>query len=109
MIISNALGALVAANAPALTLLKVSFCRIGEQGWRPVFEALRVNTHLREFHFGGGEMTNEFAAHVLLPAVRANTGLRELMYTATYGPTYPWQDDLPAAGHEAMQLVRARQ
>jgi hypothetical protein len=102
VVIGDALGALVAANAPALTLLKVSYCRIGEGGWRPLIEALRVNTHLRELHCGSSDLTQTFAADVLLPAVRANASLRELKYC-------PRLVDLPDAGHEAMQLVRARQ
>jgi hypothetical protein len=103
MAIGDALGALVAANAPALTLLKLLHCRIGEQGGlRPLIEALRVNTHLRELHCGASDPTDAFAANVLLPAVRANTSLRELKY-------YPQHGEQPSPAHEAMQLVRARQ
>jgi hypothetical protein len=42
------LAALIAANAPALTRLNVSFCDLRDDGLRPLLEALRHNTHLRK-------------------------------------------------------------
>jgi hypothetical protein len=43
-----ALGALVAANAPALTQLDVSESNLWDEGLRPLMRALRTNTHLRK-------------------------------------------------------------
>jgi hypothetical protein len=73
-----ALGALVAANAPALTELDVSMCVLGDDGMRPLFEALPHNTHLRTLACYQNMMSAVFERDVLLPAVRANTSLRKL-------------------------------
>jgi SAM-dependent methyltransferase len=72
------LGALVAANAPALTQLEVSGCSLGDAGLRAFLDALPHNTHLRALTCFGNHMSAAFARDVLLPAVRANTGLRFL-------------------------------
>jgi hypothetical protein len=70
-------GALVAANAPSLTQLNVAYCDLGDDGLSPLFDALRVNSHLRTLKCGGyGIMSEAFAADALLPAVRANASLR---------------------------------
>jgi hypothetical protein len=71
------LGALIAANAPALTHLDVSECGLRDDGLRPLFEALPVNTHLRTLTCCANDISDAFA-DALLPAVRANTSLREL-------------------------------
>jgi hypothetical protein len=42
----TALGALLLANAPALQTLDIRHCHLGDEGMRPVVEALRHNTHL---------------------------------------------------------------
>jgi hypothetical protein len=72
------LGALVAANAPALTELDVSFCNLGSVGLRPLLEALPANAHLRVLDCSRNDISDAFARDVLLPAVRANTSLRRL-------------------------------
>jgi hypothetical protein len=74
-----ALGALVAANAPALTELDVSCCYdLRDDGLRPLLEALPAATHLRKLDCSLNDMTEALAADVLLPAVRANASLRAL-------------------------------
>jgi hypothetical protein len=73
-----ALGALVAANAPALTALDASWCALLDDGLRPLFEALPRNTHLRALNVKYNGMSEAFTRRVLLPAVRANTSLRKL-------------------------------
>jgi hypothetical protein len=73
-----ALGALVAANAPALTELDVSLCDLGDDGLRPLLAALRRNTHLRTLDCSENDISEPFARRVLLPAVRANASLRTL-------------------------------
>jgi hypothetical protein len=72
----RALGALLAANAPAL--LEVAFfdCNLGDAGLHPVMDALPRNTHLRKLACAGNGMTMAFARARLLPAVRDNTSLR---------------------------------
>jgi hypothetical protein len=71
-------AALVAANAPALTALDVSYCGWYDAGLGPLFDALPGNTHLRTLSCGGGELSDEFMRDTLLPAVRANSSLRKL-------------------------------
>jgi hypothetical protein len=73
-----ALGALLVANAPALTELSVADCLLRDDGMAPLLQALRANTHLRVLNCVGNAITGAFAADVLLPAVRANGSLRLL-------------------------------
>ena len=72
-----ALAGIVGANAPALTALDVSSCGLGN-GVEGVLEPLRHNTHLRELNIRGNEISAVNAREYLLPALRANTGLRTL-------------------------------
>ncbi len=73
-----ALEALVAANAPALHELDVSYCNLGDAGLGPLFDALPANTHLRKLSCGDNLLLDAFVRARLLPAVRANSSLREL-------------------------------
>ncbi len=93
-----ALGALVAANAPALTALSVSFSDLGDAGLRPLFDALPANTHLRALDCECNELSDAFVRDALLPAVRANASLRKL-------ETGLWSEDARAA--EALAQRRA--
>jgi hypothetical protein len=76
--VGAALGALVAADAPALTALSVSDCHLGDAGMAPLFAALPQNTHLRSLACAENDVTEACARDALLPAVRANAGLRAL-------------------------------
>jgi hypothetical protein len=96
-----ALGALVAANAPALTELDVSWCRLGDDGLRALFEALPANTHLRKLDCHGNAMSDACARDVLLPAVATNTSLRVLITQ----DAYEWQW---SAARDAEVLVARR-
>jgi hypothetical protein len=89
-----ALGALVAADAAALTLLDVSYCELGDAGLTPLFDALPGNTHLRVLVCGDNGLSRAFARGRLLRAVRANAALREL--------------DTDEAAAEAEELVAER-
>jgi hypothetical protein len=73
-----ALGALVAANAPALTELRVSGCDLGDAGLRPLFDALSANTHLRKLDCSHNRLSDAFVRDALLPAMRANSSLHDL-------------------------------
>ena len=72
------LGALVAANAPALNSLYVPLCALGDEGLGPLVDALASNTHLHQLHCWGNTMSDAFAFHRLMPALLANTSLRQL-------------------------------
>jgi hypothetical protein len=91
-----ALGALLAADAPALIYLDVRFCHLGDAALRPLIDALPRCTHLRDLDILGNDISEAFAAARLLPAVRANTSLRQL----EAGVTHP-------SVAEAERLVRA--
>jgi hypothetical protein len=90
------LGALLLANAPALQTLDIHDSRLGDAGMGPMVEALRHNTHLSKLDCSENGLSEEFARDELLPAVRANAGLRELV-----------ADD-SAGEREAEELVAAR-
>jgi hypothetical protein len=76
---ADALGVLVAANAPSLTELDVGSCRLHDVGLRPLFEALSHNTHLRRLNCFHNNLSEAFARDVVLPAVHSNTSLRWLL------------------------------
>ncbi len=67
-----ALGALLAANAPALTALDVSWCGLRDAGMASMCEALPGNAHLRSLNCESNHITAAFAHDVLLPAANAN-------------------------------------
>jgi hypothetical protein len=100
------LGALVAADAPALQALDVSYCALGDAGLAPFFDALPANTHLRELYCGNNGMSDAFASDTFLPAIRANTSLRVLVASEWWG-----DEEDGAAPEEVLQaeaLVKAR-
>jgi hypothetical protein len=70
-----ALGALVAANAPALRELRLEGCGLSVAGLGPLVDALPANTHLRVLVYGDNDITEAFERERLLPAVRANPWL----------------------------------
>jgi hypothetical protein len=61
-----ALGALLAADAPALTELDVEQCNLGDAGVAPLLEALPRNTHIRTLKWRGG---NDEAAVLFVAAM----------------------------------------
>ncbi len=70
-----ALGALVAANAPALRELRLEGSDLTDDGLGPLVDALPANTHLRLLVYGDNAITEAFERERLLPAVRANPWL----------------------------------
>lgn len=78
VVVGAALGALVAADAPALQELHLTFMNLDDGGLFPLCQALPRNTHLRKLNVSHTRFTTEFAALRLLPAVQANNSLREL-------------------------------
>jgi hypothetical protein len=97
---SEALGALVAADAPALRELNIHQLRLGDDALRPLLEALPRSSRLRTLSLALERTAgDDFAAAVLLPVVRANASLRLLR---TY--EHPAMPSLS----EAVRLVGAR-
>jgi hypothetical protein len=97
IIVGAALGALVAANAPALRSLSLMNARINDAGLRPLLDALPSNRRLTELDIRGNRLTQECVRDVLLPAVRANLSLRSLR-----------MEDVWDSAREAMALVARR-
>ena len=87
------IGALVAANARALTELVVSQMLLGDAVVRPLVDALAVNTHLRVLNISNNDLTPDFLCDMLLPAIHANTGLRQLSATQQWGFESPNDHD----------------
>jgi hypothetical protein len=92
------LGALVAANAPALNELIIFRCALGDEGLGPLVDALAANAHLRKLECSCNGMSVAFALERLQPALLANTSLRELMLVG--------KDDADAASLTLRQLVQ---
>jgi hypothetical protein len=71
-----ALGTLVAANAPALRELNLSYCPFTDAALAPLVDALPANTHLRVLDCRNNPLLSDaFMRERLLPAVRANPWL----------------------------------
>ena len=91
---------LIAANSPALTrLLFVASIFPGPE-FEGVLDALRHNTRLEDLtiYHAFHDLGQDFCRRALLPAVRANTGLRRLSFVAIEG-----SGPLPTAAVEAME------
>jgi hypothetical protein len=76
--VGEAVGQIIAANAPALRSLKLVACGLGDAGLAPVAAALRRNSHLEHLEIFNNNMTARFAATQLLDAVMACPSLRDL-------------------------------
>jgi hypothetical protein len=96
----TALGALVAANAPALKFLNLRYCGLQEAALGPLLDALSANTHLRMLYLGEVTASAAFLRDRLLPAVRANTSLTLLDITVT--------GEGESATYEAQEIVNSR-
>ena len=107
--IGAALGALVAANAPAFETLVLHSCEMGDAGFGPLLDALLCNTHLRTLHMHGTVISRIFAEQQMLPAVTANTSLLEFLAE----PRHDYDETVPnepfAAIDEAMRVVGDRE
>ncbi len=76
----------------------MSECGLRDAGLRPLFDALPSNTHLRKLNCSYNELSDAFVRDALLPAVRANSSLRELVMG----------HDASAEAREAEALVQRR-
>jgi hypothetical protein len=73
-----ALGALLAADSPALHTLDVERCGLGDAGLGLLFDGLARNTHLRTLRCSGNGLSDACVHTHVLPAVRANASLQAL-------------------------------
>lgn len=104
-----AMAALVAADAPALLALDISGSHdaeahvfLDETNMAPILDALPRNHHLRGLKLGKVDVSVEFVRERLLPALRANASLRQLVaYCDIESPAVE-------AVAEAAALVRGR-
>jgi hypothetical protein len=97
------LGALVAANAPALHKLDISHCNLGDAELGPLVDALPHNTHLHTLACADNDITEALARERLLPALQANASLRKLVLVGT--PVYTTYAPIL---HELQDMVAAR-
>ena len=103
-----ALGALVAADAPSLTGLRIGSSDFGDFGLEPIVDALRHNTHLRLLDCCNVSMSRQFAHERFLPAVRANTSLHALRAGAMWDNDEDGVAPRAVLGAEALVAARAR-
>ena len=80
-----ALGALVAANTPALSELHLRGSELGDAGMLPMLMALPQNKYLQLLRCFDTGMSEAFARDVFLPAVGANTSLLILEASEGWG------------------------
>ena len=101
---TTALTALLVADAPALLELKLRGCVLGEAGMGLLCDALQRNSHLCSLDLDGNteSMPIGFIRNRLLPAVRTNTGLRNLEVNS------PADEDDAAALAEALDILASR-
>jgi hypothetical protein len=97
------LGALIAANVPALKELSVLGCGLGDEGLGPLIDALAGNTHLGILNCSGNGMSDAFALERLQPALLANNSLRKLTLVGNNEA-----DDASPAMRQLEQLVTQR-
>ena len=105
--ISSRLGALVAANAPALLTLRTRDVSFQDADVAPLVDGLQSNSHLRTLDLGDvNSISPGFASARLLPVFRdgINASLRRLRLGAPAAA----DADGAAAIHEAEELVSER-
>ena len=101
--LGTVLASIVAADSPALHSLDIFHNDLGDNGLAPIVDALSRNRHLQTLNLLCNNMSEDFARLRLLPAVRANTGLRILLACRDDGD----KEAMPAAV-EAETLVNKR-
>ena len=101
---TTALTALLVADAPALLELELRGCVLGEAGMGLLCDALQRNSHLCSLDLDENteSMPAGFIRNRLLPAVRTNTGLRNLEVNS------PADEDDAAALAEALDILASR-
>ena len=103
--VGHSLALLVTADSPLHTL-DVTSCFLGDGGMRPLFRAVAISQRLRTLVCRGNAISIANAHDVVLPAVQANTSLRELTFSTAlpFGTALPLNIELI----QAEELVRGR-
>ena len=90
--------ALLLLKTTSLEVLVLRDCELSTAALQPMFAAFGSSKTLRELDCSGNDFSSQFALWAVLPAVRLNTSLRELVFNKA---------DIPALV-EAEALVKAR-
>jgi hypothetical protein len=106
-LVGAALGALVSADT--LEELDISCCDLGDAGLAPLCDALPRTTRLRELELWNNGASAAFWVQRLLPAVRANTSLRQLETRDVNLDRSYTDDGEPEEAKQAARLVAARE
>jgi hypothetical protein len=86
------LGAVVAANTPALKCFCFSCASLSDADALPFFASLAFNTHLRWIVIYHHSLSIDFMRDVALPAIRANTSLRRASVPLYYAKDFEAND-----------------
>jgi len=108
--VGSALGALIAANAPALESLSIVNCQLGDAGMGPVLAALSRNTHLRVLYINHNSMTEPVMRAHLLPALQTCAGVHTIRSPYAVLPFHSDRLSVsqPGIGQELEQLLSPR-
>ena len=93
------------ADAGTLSELYVSYCHLGDAGMRPLLRAVEGSRTLRVLGCFGNGISAEFAREYVLPAVRANTSLRQIVF---FDPDEDEEQQAELAMAEALVSSRPR-
>jgi hypothetical protein len=86
------LGAMVAANTPALEHFSFSCASLSDADLLPFFTALPFNTHVRCIVMYRHSLSIDFLRDIVLPAIRANTSLRRASVPLYYARDFEADD-----------------
>ena len=98
-VIGALLGGLISARRGALEELRASDSDLNDDALAVLFRALPHAPRLRSLWLVGNDMSDECITECLMPALRENTGLRDLQLFSSYEP------EPSAAMDEAEQVV----
>ena len=102
----RALACILAADAPVLFYFELGYYSDDtDTVLAPIFEALRDNRNLKRLNIAHTLFSAAFVNDVMLPCVRANTGLRDLV---VHDEDDGEETEAAVAATQAVDLVVAR-